>query len=654
MLKKLAGRYDASAIEVYSDVEGVRQNPNLYITTNDSYGMWVCLREIIDNARDEARAEGTTVYVMRYRDPLHFMVYDDGRGMPIDKHPKEKKPGIELIFCKLNAGAKMQHGGGKAYERATSGVHGMGACITNALSSKLVVNTYRSGKWHEFTCNNGIPQPVVQAKAFRSQVGKFGTEVNFTLNAKFFESGSKIETPTILEYLKLQSEFYPHIKFCFRDEANADNNTTFFNKLDLGKQLAARYAVAESDVFSYSKAGLHVALTFGDSEKGDYLTERMYACGMPTPEGGTHLNGLTSAVAACLPVKQKDLAPAVVSLLAGVLNIEVDKPKFNSQTKRKLRNTEVAEQVYTALEAPLRTFFRKHQAQFGTLVEHAKHVADMQKRHENETKLAKAVGGNGKGSLPLKLVRCPDCKPADRELFIVEGISALGTAKLARFPKYQEILPLTGKILNVVRNSEKSVNNKVIQDILKTIGYSKQTDDVKTLRVQKAINILTDSDADGGHITLLLLCLLNRYVPQAFKAGIVYVVDTPLYQYKGADEQAFADTLSELRSKVKHFDPACVSRMKGWGACSPKSLRKIAFGPERKLLRVKPLSKEEETTFFGLLGDDPELRRKMLNYTGDLKLPGKASTKATSKPASRAEKPRLNALLTRLKQAKHK
>jgi DNA gyrase subunit B len=614
--------YNAASIQVNSDVEGVRSNPTIYITTNDSYGMWICLREIIDNARDEARAEGTTVHVRRLSNPLSFTVYDDGRGMPIDMHPKEKKTGIELIFCKLNAGAKMQHGEGTAYKKATGGVHGMGACITNALSTTLTAYTYRNKKWHEFTCNKGVPQPLKALKSHTSPTrDDAGTEVAFTLDPKFFEPGSKIETETIIDYLKLQSEFYPNLKFVYADGPRTE---TFYNKLDLGKQLANRYAVPEKDVFAYSKDGLHAALAFveDNGEKIDYVIDRMYACGMPTPDGGTHWDGLVAAVAYCLPTKQQPLAQIVASLMAGVLNVEVDKPKFASQTKRKLRNSEVGPQVANALGGPLRTFFGKHKPQLADLIDRAKAVDDMMKRHEKEAKLVKAVGGgNGKINLPAKLVRAPNARPEDRELYIVEGESALGVAKKARFAEHQEILPLTGKILNVIKSSEKAGNNIAVQRVLRSIGYttSKNTD---SLRVKNKILFLVDSDADGGHIALLLLGMMQQFLPQAFEEGLIYIIDTPLYKYQSPTEQEFGNSLLELQRNVKKFNPAYVSRMKGWGECDPMPLRKIAFADTRKLIRVLPMQPDERETFYGLLEADSKLRRQVLNASPDAPIKG--------------------------------
>jgi DNA gyrase subunit B len=271
--------------------------------------------------------------------------------------------------------------------------------------------------------------------------------------------------------------------------------------------------------------------------------------------------------------------------------------------------------VFDHVHVALRKYFIKHKAKILDLIKRTEDLVELRKKHSHEEDLTKAVKSNrNKLNLPRELTACPHCKPEKRELFIVEGQSALSTAKEARSKDFQEILPLTGKVLNVVRNNDKVISNERIQDILRSIGYDKTDKKMERSRVRGKIIILTDADADGGHIKLLLLALLHKYFRHAFEMGIVYIIDTPLYEYKSPTENAYGNTLKDIREQVKKFDPVCLSRMKGWGGCSAKSLRKIAFGPERELLRVSSLTKAEEPTFDGLLNSDPVMRRKMLKY----------------------------------------
>lgn len=610
--------YTAADIEVFSDIEGVKRNPVIYITSTDSFGLWVCFREIVDNARDEATDGSANKVCVKRTGPYSFSVWDDGRGIPIDMHKKEKRPAIEVIFCKLHAGGKMSHGEGMAYKKATAGTHGMGAAIVNALSSTLVARSYRNGVWNTFTCKAGVPSGGI-VKSAPPRISEFGalnkgTVVEFTLDKQYFDADAKIDDETIKSYMKLQSDLHPGITFVYADSRG--NKSAFITKKTLGEQLADECAVDEKDVLYVNAGGVQLAVAFRAEDDKSYLLERTYVCGVPTPDGGTHWQGFVNAIADALPNNKRALAGYFMGLLAGIMNVEVLKPLYYGQTKRKLRTKEATEQVYNAIAKPLATFFKKHKPDVDALLTQAQHLADMAKRHSHEAEMAKALGvKNGRSNLPAKLVRTiGDCKPTNRELFIVEGESALGTAQQARFKATQEILPLTGKVLNVVRNKDNAVNNVAIQNILRSIGYVEGQKGTDKMRVQKAIILLTDADADGGHIRLLLLGVLRQYLPQAFEAGIVYIIDTPLYKYKSPTEYAFGNTLGEIKAAVKKFDPAYVNRMKGWGGCNPPELRDIAFSDKRKLIRVLPMEEDEREQFYGLLQDDAKLRKQLLTF----------------------------------------
>jgi DNA gyrase subunit B len=605
-----SGVYNAANITVLSDIESVQKNPGVYINSLDSYGMWVCVREIIDNARDEATAGFATKVTVYRKDDFTFRVVDDGRGIPVDMHPQHKKPAIELVFCKLNAGGKMSHGENAAYKKATSGVHGMGASIVNAMSSKLTAHTYRNSKRaHVFTCNHGIPAgPLQQVVANDSLTG---TEVEFTLDAKRFDAGSFVEDKTIIDYLSLQADLYHGIEFTYH---NGSTQTTFKNKHTIAHKLAAACNLDAKAVLHARDDHVNMALCLSPDQP---IKNAMYVCGMPSTEGGTHWQGLIKAIdQALIGFTKKDVAETFAECVSGILNLEIDNPKFKGQVKQQLKSREAVDIVYNSLHAKLRKFFMQHKAEVAEVIKKAEALVEMRKKHRNEEELTRTVNGNGKNklNLPAKAVVCPNAKPELRELFICEGESALGTCEEARFKTHQEILPLTGKVLNVVRNTDKAVNNVSVKDILSMIGYNANDPNMLNSRVRGKIIILTDADADGGHIQLLLIGLLHKYFPRAFELGMVYVLNTPLYEYKSATELAYGNTLGEIKAQLKHFDPTCVKRMKGWGSCSAKSLREIAFSDKRELIRVLPLDDAGQPVFLGLLSSDPKMRREMLDY----------------------------------------
>ena len=618
-----AVKYDADALLSLSDIESIQEHPTIYAGEMNNFAVWLCVKEIIDNARDEA-ADGhaNLVYIERLSE-FEFVIYDNGRGIPVDTHPKLKMSALQVVFCKLHAGANMKQGG--AYKK-TLGVHGVGAAVTNAFSSTLHAASYRNGKWNWFQGKKGIPVGKVSTgpapeplMSNRFKLQKRGTYVTFEINKDVFEPGSTVESDTIIDYLAIMSDFYPGITFVYNDK---EGEEVFVNKMSIEARIAQEHGVTPKQVLCVKDENVNIAICFANAPDKS-VSKHTYVCGSPTPELGTHWTGFTKAVErAALPFIKKGksvYAEDIAEALAGVINVELHKPRFKGQTKQKLVSVEATKLVADAITGPLCIFFTKNKGKVIEIVKRAEDLFALRQKQSQEMNLANAVKNTrGKSNLPAKLTQSFNCKPEDRELYIVEGESAGGTCKKSRFEKYQEILPLTGKILNVIKSDVKAADNGPVQDLLRTIGYVKHAGssqaDMSKARVQNKIIILTDADSDGGHIQILLLGFLFKYFKEAFEQDLVYIVDAPLYQYKEGGKYTFSQSLADMR-KIPSFNSKNLTRMKGWGEIGPKALRELAFDPKtRKLFRVNPLASEDKEDFFALLTGNAEFRREMINY----------------------------------------
>jgi topoisomerase-4 subunit B len=627
--------YEAKDIETLTDIQSVQQRTEMYVGSTDAFAKWICLKEPIDNARDEAGdGHADVVYVERLG-LNEFIVYDNGRGIPVDNHAKAKVPAIQLVFCKLHAGAKMNNSADAVYKK-TIGVHGVGACVSNALSISLKAYTYRKG-WHLLECVKGEPEKLVKQIPPLTEIAhKYvqknkGTLVHFTLDAARFEG--EIEDDTIINYLAIMSDFYPKISFVYADDKGIE---VFRNDKTLAAKTALDNGVAAKQVLSLQTETLDVALCFS---RKNPIKNGLHVCGSPTPEGGTHWNGLVKAVEfAIAPYVKKEAFDAedIAESLSGVLNISLHTPRFKGQTKQRLESKEAMPIVRDALKAPLTLFFSKNKESVIEAIKHAEVLHNLALKQKRETELVKAVASTkGKLNLPPRLSQALNCRPEKRELFLVEGDSANGVAKLARIKEFQETLPLTGKILNVVHNDNRAAENAAVQDILRAVGYSKDDPNMTQARVQGKVIFLTDADSDGGHIQLLLLGFFQKYMPQALKRGMIYLVDIPLYSYRSATEQAYGNSLGEIKAQVKSFNPSYLSRAKGWGECSPAHLRALAFADTRKLIRIEAPEPEDKEVFYGLLTGDSTLRRKMLSYDPTAPKPVKSKLAALRKTIRR-------------------
>ena len=616
-------KYTASDIEVLEPLEGVRARPGMYIGSTDDFGVLQICKEIIDNGIDEALGGHCDHILVDLSDKGQVKVWDNGRGIPVEKHPKHpKKSTLEIIFTHLHAGGKLGKEG--AYEDGSVGTHGVGAAVTNALSSQFSVYTRRKKSWYQQTYAKGKPTIKVtklSGDKFKEVPEPKGTLVTFTPDKKIFGK-ARLPVDDLKNMLELTA--YLHPKVTFELVISKKKRHSFHQPKGVTALLKKMIKKTKSEIFGkpviIQQSGLDVVLQWTD-----HISENInsYVCGSPTPLGGTHMAGFAKALAdAIKPYKPKrgktEFKPEDLRVgLQGVLNLTIAAPEFSGQTKGKLATKEARDVVYNAVFPELKKFFAKNKKMTRDLVKRAIELAAGRKKFVADRKLITALKTKKKGTtlLPAKLTQSTTKKASEREIFFVEGESAAGTAKVARDPRYQEILALSGKIINVYKDrKQKAFANSAILDILKSIGYDPTAKDpVLKLRVGKII-LLSDPDVDGKHINVLLLSLLQRVLPELFEQGIVRIADAPLYNAQFRGTRYFAGSRAELVKKApKGLRPEHIQRIKGWGEVNAPVLESVAFNPETRVLtKITPLSVRRAPKFEALMGKDTQFRKDLL------------------------------------------
>jgi DNA gyrase subunit B len=627
-------KYDAGAIQVLEGLEAVRKRPGMYIGSTGPRGLHHLVYEIVDNSVDEALAgycDSIEVTITKSGD---IKVSDNGRGIPVDMHPVEKKPAVEVVLTVLHAGGKF---GGGGYS-VSGGLHGVGASVVNALSTKLSVEVHRDGFVWTQSYSIGVPDAPLKKGA---KTTKTGTTIKFTPSKEIFET-------VVFDYETLRQRFQ---QMCFLNKGlqisltdERDGKTDTY-KYDLGlidyvKYLnsAKKVEVVHDDIISIEsqtkdkKMSLEVAMQWTTGYNEGVHT---YANTINTHEGGTHEEGFRSAITSLLNkyardkglLKEKDenlTGDDVREGLTAVVSVKLSEPQFEGQTKTKLGNTEAKTYVQKIVADQLGDWFERNPSGAKEIVRKAIQAAAARLAARKAREATRRKSLLESGGMPGKLRDCSSRDPKVSEIYIVEGDSAGGSAVRGRDPETQAILPLRGKILNVEKaRLDRALANTEVQSLITAFGTGIGEEfNVDKIRYHKCI-LMADADVDGQHIRTLLLTLLFRYMRPLIEHGYVYMAQPPLYRIKWSnteDEYAYSDAQrDELIAKgqkegKKLPKENSIQRYKGLGEMDYDELWETTMNPATRTLLQVTLADAAlaDEIFSTLMGEDVESRRNFI------------------------------------------
>jgi DNA gyrase subunit B len=616
--------YDAKKIQILKGLEAVRRRPAMYIGSTGPRGLHHLVYEVVDNSIDEALAG--------YCDSIEVIVHkngsvtvsDNGRGIPVDLHPTQKKPALEVVMTMLHAGGKFDQ---KSY-KVSGGLHGVGVSVVNALSEWCEVEVYRDGNIHFQRYQRGKPCSKVKTIGKRK---KSGNKTTFKPDGEIFPD-TNFNCDILAHRLRELAFLNKGLQIKLLDERDGQTYTFKYpgglvafvkflneNKEELHKKPI--YFIKTKDTTE-----VDLALQYNRSYAENIFT---YVNNINTIEGGTHLSGFKSALTRVVSsyIQRNNLRKNSDAELQGedvregitaVLSMKVVQPQFEGQTKTKLGNSDIKGIVESVVGEGLAEFFEENPSVAKIIAEKALSAARAREAARKARELTRRKSALESGGLPGKLADCSMRDPEQCELYLVEGDSAGGSAKQGRDRRFQAILPLKGKILNVEKaRFDKILNNDEIRTIITALGTGIGTDefDIEKARYHKLI-IMTDADIDGAHIRTLLLTFLYRHMKELVEKGYVYIAQPPLYRIKKGKEERYAYSDHEKEATLKRFgnDGISVQRYKGLGEMNPEQLWSTTMDPEsRTILQVMVEDAAEADHIFTILmGDAVEPRRQFI------------------------------------------
>lgn len=631
--------YDSSQIQILEGLKAVRKVPGMYIGSTDERGLHHLVYEVVDNSIDESVAGfASAIYVTLGKDGS-ATVEDNGRGIPVDIHPKYKRPGLEIVLTELHSGAKFD----KKVYKITGGLHGVGVHVVNALSSKLIAAVKKGSDIFYERFEEGFPKSGLKQttwKEYKSSNDADVKNLSFHLSKshgtliKFYPDQQIFETvdfsyETLFNRMRDLSFLNPQITITLEDERTKSKEelrheggiVEFVSFMGEGHK-----AIHKEPIYFKEENETHIlefALQYNTG-----LSENLaaYVNNISTPDGGTHVTGFRTGLSRAVQdyAKSHNLIKGVEGItgddvkegLVAVVHVKIHAPQFEGQTKAKLGNSEVRGIVQSATEKAMKSYFESYPHIAEAIIKRAIAAAAAREASRKARELVRRKSALEGGGLPGKLADCSSDDPAISELYIVEGDSAGGSAKQARSREFQAILPLRGKILNVEKASDiKSLSNQVIKDLITAIGTSIKDDmDVSKLRYGKII-IMTDADVDGAHIRTLLLTFFYRYTRELIEKGNIYFAEPPLYRVQKGSKVEYVYSEREKDKAVKKLGGnSVVQRFKGLGEMNPEQLWETTMNPEsRKLVQVDVEDAAEADRLFTILmGEKVEPRRKFI------------------------------------------
>ncbi|MBO5609566.1 MAG: DNA gyrase subunit B [Eubacterium sp.] len=628
-MAKKVDTYDSESIKVLKGLEPVRLRPGMYIGSTGRTGLNHLVQEIIDNAVDEHLAGYCKNIYVSLNEDGSATVEDDGRGIPVDLHPTEKKSAERVVFTVLHSGGKFND----SVYKISGGLHGVGSAVVNALSKKLIVDVYRDGNVYHDTYEYGKPktklidgllpsEPAVPAK-------KTGTRVTLYPDDTIFET-VKFKSSAIRQRIKETSYLNPELTITFENKRDGYAPEVFHEPgglsafvEDISKDLTKTSPVV---ALKGEKNGIEADIVFVCTEDGDENVIG-FTNNITNPEGGTHVTGYKTAFAKIINnyarnelgvLKEKDSNLSGADIRQGVqaiVSVKHPDPQFEGQTKTRLSNTDVTQAVDAIMREQLTVYFDRNYEVLKDIVDRAVETAKEKAKNKTKINLNKfSFEGNG------KLVRQESSEADKCEIFIVEGDSAGGSAKSARNRKYQAILPLRGKILNVEKVPvTKVLENAEIKAMINAFGCGFSQGfgndfDIEKLNYDKII-IMTDADVDGAHIATLLLTFFYRFYPELITEGHIYIAIPPLYRVGEGKKAKYLYSDDELEKyRREHKGKFLIQRYKGLGEMDASQLFETTMDPEHRVLKQVMISSRAEASSITstLMGTEVAPRRKYI------------------------------------------
>ena len=601
----MSSEYNAAAIEVLSGLDPVRKRPGMYTDTTRPNHL---VQEVVDNSVDEAMAgHADTIEVVLFKDGS-VSVKDNGRGMPVDLHPEQGIPGIEVILTQLHAGGKFSN---KNYQ-FSGGLHGVGVSVVNALTTHLEVEVNRNGKVYQMTFANGDKQTdLIEI----GTVGKAntGTKITFLPDEKYFDS-SKVSVIKLKHVLRAKAVLCPGLNISLKSE-QTDEEWTWCYQDGLKEYLLDRVGDVEicpEIPFMVDSSASSEAVEWGIVWTADSLPEviaESYVNLVPTAQGGTHVNGLRAGLTEAMRefCEFRNLLPRGVKIAPEdvwenchfVLSVKLEDPQFSGQTKERLSSRECVPFVSGIAKDSFSLWLNQHPQEGEKVAEII--LTSAQKRLKSSKKIVRKKITSGP-ALPGKLADCSAQDITRTELFLVEGDSAGGSAKQAREREFQAIMPLRGKILNTWEvDSAQVMGSQEVHDIAVALGIEPDSDDIKNLRYGK-VCVLADADSDGNHIATLICALFYKHFYTLVKAGHVFIAMPPLYRidvgkkvFYALDDAERVGVLARIEAE-KLKGKVNVQRFKGLGEMNPSQLRETTMNPDTRRLVQLTIDDEVATT----------------------------------------------------------
>ena len=622
--------YGADQIQILEGLEAVRKRPGMYIGSTSARGLHHLVYEIVDNAVDEALAGYCKNIEVTINPDNSITVEDDGRGIPVGMNHKAGKSALEVVYTVLHAGGKF---GGCGY-KVSGGLHGVGASVVNALSTKLSVEVYKDGQIYSQSYKIGKPDEPVKVIG-KCSAEKHGTKVTFHPDPTIFEE-TVYDYDTLKQRLRETAFLTKGLRIVLSDARVDPVHTHEFHYAGGIKEFVTYLNKSKEALYPEviycegTRDGVYVEVAMQHNDSYNDATYS-FVNNIITPEGGTHLAGFRNALTKTFNTYArankilKDTEPALTGDdiregLTAIISIKIEEPQFEGQTKQKLGNSEARGAVDSVVSEQLTYFLEQNPTVAKNICEKsllAQRAREAARKARDLTRRKTALEGM---SLPGKLADCSDKDPKNCEIFIVEGDSAGGSAKTARSRATQAILPLRGKILNVEKaRLDKIYGNAEIKAMITAFGTGIHEDfDISKLRYNKII-IMTDADVDGAHIATLMLTFLYRFMPELIKQGHVYLATPPLYKIEKNKNVWYAYDDNELNSiltEIGRDGNNKIQRYKGLGEMDAEQLWETTMDPEKRILKRVMIDEENsseiDVTFTTLMGDKVEPRREFI------------------------------------------